>query len=150
MDTQTAAIRPARPDDFRPAEALLGAAGLPLEGFRDHLTDALVALRGEELVGVVELELFGTDALLRSLVVASPERGRRTGERLAAEALALARRRGVRDVYLLTETASGFFPRFGFAVRERSAAPPALQSSVEFRSACPESATLMHARIDAA
>ena len=57
MDTQTAAIRPARPGDFRPAEALLAAAGLPLDGFRDHLTDALVALRGEELVGVVALEL---------------------------------------------------------------------------------------------
>ena len=149
MDDIVIAIRSALAADGSSAEMLLRETGLPLAGFREHLDDALVALRHHELVGVVELEVYGTDALLRSLVVASPERGRRTGERLAAEALALAGRRGVRDVYLLTETAAGFFPRFGFAIEPRSAAPPALQESVEFRSACPESATLMHARIEA-
>ncbi len=150
MDMTAATIRPARTNDFEPARALLGAAGLPLEGFRDHFEDALVAERDAEVVGVVELEIYGTDALLRSLVVASDDRGRRTGERLASQAIALARQRGVRDVYLLTETASGFFPRFGFQVEDRSTAPPALRSSVEFLSACPQSATLMHARIGTA
>ncbi len=54
---------------------------------------------------------------------------------------------GARDVYLLTETAGDFFPRFGFTAEERSSAPASLQGSVEFRSACPKSARMMHARV---
>ena len=49
---------------------------------------------------------------------------------------------------LLTETAARFFPRFGFAVEDRSSAPPAVRESVEFRAACPASAVMMHARVD--
>jgi len=88
-------------------------------------------------------------ALLRSLVVSPTERGARLGERLASDALRLARERGATDVYLLTETAERFFPRFGFSVADRSSAPPALKQSEEFRTACPESAVMMHVRFEA-
>jgi amino-acid N-acetyltransferase len=140
-------IRPARPEDLPSATALLSQSKLPLDGFADHLRDALVATREERIVGVVELEIYGSAALLRSLVVSPAERGASLGERLASEALLLARQRGATDVYLLTETAERFFPRFGFAVADRSAAPQALKQSEEFRTACPESAVMMHARL---
>jgi amino-acid N-acetyltransferase len=140
-------IRPARPEDLADATALLAESRLPLAGFAEHLGDALVATRGGRVVGVVELELYGRDALLRSLVVSPTERGARLGERLAAGALRMAGDRGVGDVYLLTETAEGFFPRFGFAKSNRAGAPAAVRESVEFRLACPESAVMMHARI---
>jgi len=145
MDTYE--IRPARTDDLEPATALLSESKLPLAGFAEHLADALVATREGRVVGVVELELYGRAALLRSLVVAPSERGARLGERLAAGAMRLAEDRGIGDVYLLTETAERFFPRFGFAVADRSAAPDALKQSEEFRTACPGSAVMMHARL---
>jgi amino-acid N-acetyltransferase len=141
------ATRPARSEDLEAASELLKAAGLPLDGFADHLTHPVIAMRSERMVGVVELEVYGSAALLRSLVAPS-ERGMGLGERLTTEALSLARGRGARDVYLLTETAERFFPRFGFAAQDRGLAPEALRESAEFRTACPASAVMMHARLE--
>ena len=140
-------IRPARPGDFSEAAGLLSDSGLPLDGLEERFANALVASRGERIVGCVALEIYGDQALLRSLVVAPAHRGTLLGERLTSEALRMARERGVRDVYLLTETAAGFFPRFGFRVEERDRAPAAVRESVEFRAACPATATLMHATV---
>lgn len=140
-------VRPATGQDLDPASALLAAAGLPLDGFSEHLEHALIATHRGDVVGVVELELYGDVALLRSLVVAPSDRGSRLGERLTADALELARRRGVHEVYLLTQTAERFFPRFGFVAEDRALAPSALKQSDEFRTACPASAVMMHARI---
>jgi amino-acid N-acetyltransferase len=140
-------IRPADPRDFPRATALLADSGLPLDGLEERFSHALVASRGEEIVGCVALEIYEDQALLRSLVVAPGARGRGLGERLTSEALRLAGETGVRDVYLLTETAATFFPRFGFAAEDRSQAPLAVRESVEFRAACPESAVMMHARV---
>ena len=120
---------------------------MPVAGLAEALGGALVAAQDGEIVGSVAIELYGNAALLRSLAVASRIRGRGLGERLAAEALRMARDRGAVDVFLLTETASGFFPRFGFVPRDRKTAPAELQRSVEFRSACPEGAVMMHTRV---
>ena len=49
----------------------------------------------------------------------------------------------IKSVYLLTETAGGFFPRFGFRAIPRDAVDPAVQRSVELTSACPASALVM-------
>jgi amino-acid N-acetyltransferase len=140
-------IRPAVENDLPRAERLLREAHLPLDGFREHLADAMVAERSSEIVGCVELELYGEAALLRSLVVSPAERGQDLGKRLTSEALRLAKDRGSRDVYLLTETADRFFPRFGFTTLDRSEAPAAVLASVEFESACPKTAIFMHRRL---
>jgi amino-acid N-acetyltransferase len=140
-------IRTGRPEDLPVVTSLLTEAGLPLAGLDPRLGQTLIASQEERVVGCVALEVYGKAALLRSLVVAPGIRGHGLGERLAAEVLDLARREGVRDVYLLTETASQFFPRFGFLIEDRATAPTTLQQSVEFRSACPASAVMMHARL---
>ena len=67
----------------------------------------------------------------------------RTGCRPHQGRLELAGRSGVRRVYLLTETAGEFFPRFGFRRIERSVAPAEVQQSVEFMCVCPETAETM-------
>ena len=147
MDSDVLEVRAARPEDYPAVAALLRDAGLPLDGLPEQFSHAFVAQRGAQIVGCVALEFHEDAALLRSLAVSLRERGGRLGERLTAEALALARGAGARDVYLLTQTAAGFFPRFGFAVEDRSLAPAALRRSVEFQSACPESAVLMHVKV---
>ena len=70
-------------------------------------------------------------------------RGTGLGVRLTEAALALAVERGVRSVYLLTETAGEFFPRFGFRTVTRDEVNPAVKASEEFSSLCPESAQVM-------
>lgn len=147
MSTDTFVVRPSEAADAGDVSALLRASGLPVEGLEAALDHGLIASRDGRLVGCVALELYDDRALLRSLAIAPELRGHGVGGVLTRAALDLARSLGVREVYLLTETASGFFPRFGFVAADRSDAPPALQDSVEFRLACPKSALLMHTRV---
>ena len=58
---------------------------------------------------LVGLELHGTSALLRSLVVHPDVRLTGIGKMLVEHAETQARARGVRAMYLLTTTASGSF-----------------------------------------
>ena len=123
--------------------AFLAANGLPAAGLAEYVTDLLVAREGGHLVGTAALEVYGREALLRSVAVAGTLRGTGLGQRLTRAALALARRRDVARLFLLTETAAAFFPRFGFADIERSLVPESIRQTVEFASACPASARVM-------
>ena len=122
---------------------LLTESGLPQEGLSDHLETTLVARADESVVGSAALEHYGTSALLRSVAVERAFRGQGLGGRLTHAALVLARQRGITHVYLLTETAHEFFPRFGFRPVARAQVPAGVQRSVEFTSVCPESAQAM-------
>jgi amino-acid N-acetyltransferase len=55
---------------------------------------------------------------------------------------------GLRELYLLTETAAEYFPRFGFRPIAREAVSPAIHGSVEWTSACPVSAQAMVLEFD--
>jgi amino-acid N-acetyltransferase len=50
---------------------------------------------------------------------------------------------GVPAVFLLTTTAEHYFPKFGFAHIGRQDVPTSVQTSLEFTTACPSSATVM-------
>ncbi len=137
------ALEPAHIEDRAAIERLVAASGLPLEGLAEHLGSALVARVDGSVVGCVALELYGEDALLRSLAVAPEHRGRGLGLRLAEAAVELARRRCARRLWLLTTTAGGFFPRLGFGRVDREELPTSLGASAELRGACPASAVAM-------
>jgi N-acetylglutamate synthase-like GNAT family acetyltransferase len=146
-DSGTARVRPARAADYPAVVGLLEAARLPTAGLSPSLGDFLVADAGDLLLGAVGLEVYGSAALLRSAVVAPGSRGRGLGAVLLERMVAHARSRGVQDLYLLTTTAEGWFPRFGFARIGREAVPAALHASAEFKGACPDSAVAMHASL---
>jgi amino-acid N-acetyltransferase len=109
-----------------------------------------VARDGDAVVGSAALEVYGGAALLRSVAVDPARRGQGLGQRLTRTALDVARQQGIATVYLLTETAGDFFPRFGFRPTERAAVEPAVQQSVEFTSACPAGAQVLVASFSAA
>jgi len=127
--------------------ALLEACDLPRDGLSDHLATTLVARDSEKVVGCAALELYDRDALLRSVAVEESMRGQGLGRRLTMSAMDLAKQRNVADLYLLTQTASKFFSRFGFKPTSRSDVPPRVQSSVEFTKACPVTALVMKAHL---
>ena len=130
-------------EDLPAVLSLLDENGLPRDGLDEHLQTVLVAREGREILGSAALELYGEAALLRSVAVRLDLQGRGLGRRLTLEVLDLARKRGVARVYLLTETADGFFLRFGFRPIPRSLVPEGVKRSVEFVSACPEGARAM-------
>jgi amino-acid N-acetyltransferase len=139
----TASIRRAAAADLAAVHNLLLDASLPLDGVPADLADFLVATRGEQVVGAVGIERYGAHGLLRSAVVHPDLRGTGLGEALVTALLDAARSSGLRDLTLLTTTAAAWFPRFGFAIIGREAAPQPLHASEEFRGACPASATVM-------
>jgi amino-acid N-acetyltransferase len=142
-----AEIGKARSGELQQLLSLLERNRLPLEGVQDHLEAAIVARLGGTVVGSAVLEVYGSEALLRSVAVDADQRGKGLGLRLSEEALALAAHRGVERVFLLTETAMQFFPKLGFHPIYRSEIPKSVQRSAEFRGACPESAVAMEKRI---
>ena len=138
-------VEPAAHEDLPQILALLEANGLPPAGLADHLGGTLVARSAGRVVGSAAVEMYGPYALLRSVAVDEDHRGGGLGQRLTREVLELARERGAVAAFLLTESADGFFPRFGFEPVGRSGVPEAIRGSVEFVSACPESARAMSA-----
>jgi protein-tyrosine-phosphatase/N-acetylglutamate synthase-like GNAT family acetyltransferase len=142
----TITLRDAAPADLAAVAALLTASHLPLAGVPHDLNGFVVADDGR-IVGAAAVEVWGASGLLRSVAVDPAHQGRRLGAALVERALDRARAAGVEDVFLLTTTAEGYFPRHGFAVVSRDSVPAALRESEEFRGACPASAVLMHRRL---
>jgi amino-acid N-acetyltransferase len=141
-------IAPATTADLPAVHRLLAAHQLPLDDVDGHVATMLVARDGKgSIVGVAALELYDDGALLRSVAVSPACQGQRLGHRLTGAALDVAAQHGVADVFLLTTTAEAFFPRFGFEPISRDDVPAGVQSSVEFRSACPASAVVMRKRL---
>lgn len=135
-------VRDAAAGDFAAVTDLVRAAGLPLDGLVDSAA-VLVAEAGGGVVGTVALERHGAGAatafLLRSAAVDAAWHGRGVGTALTRAALDVVDA-GRAPVALLTETADGYFPRFGFARVAVEGLPAALTASAELRGACPASA----------
>jgi amino-acid N-acetyltransferase len=136
-------IEPAQPTDLAAILDLLESHRLPQAEVERHLDTALVAREGGRIAGCVVLEPYDTVGLLRSVAVAQSQRGLGVGIRLTEAAMALAQARGIKALYLLTETAAGFFPRFGFRPVSRDEVAPAVRQSIEFTRACPATALAM-------
>lgn len=95
------------------------------------------------LVGAGGLELYGGYALLRSVVVDVNYRRSSYGSTIITYLLAQAKGKGVKEVYLLTETAREFFLKHGFEDIPRDKVPPEIQATSEYSSVCPVSASVM-------
>lgn len=141
-----ASLRLAAPTDEAAVEALLTASGLPLDGVREALACFVVAEDAGDIVGVAGIEacgVAGEHALLRSVAVAPTWQKRGLGRALVTRTIAEAEARGAKALYLLTTTAEGYFPTFGFQVTTRDSVPDDIRATAEFQGACPASATVM-------
>ena len=89
------------------------------------------------------MRCWRSSALLRSVAVSPTAQGHGLGTQLVDAALTHAQGRQIQRIYLLTETAADYFPRFGFAPIAREDVDPSVKKSVVFTSACPASALVM-------
>jgi amino-acid N-acetyltransferase len=139
-------FRRATPGDVEAVEALLAGAGLPLDGAAAAFALGVVGsdAPGGPVVAAAAIERYDADGLLRSVVVAPDHRGSGVGHELVAAAEALARDEGIRDLWLLTETAIEWFPRLGYEVVERPVAAAAVGGSIEFTTVCRDTGVPMH------
>jgi amino-acid N-acetyltransferase len=93
------------------------------------------------------LEIYGADALMRSVLTLPPLRGRGIGRAIVEGLEIEARVAKCQAVWLLTSSAREWFGERGYSIAERARAPASIQSSAQFSTLCPASATLMMKRL---
>ena len=133
----------AEAQDLIPIRALLERSGLPMSDLDSARPDFVLIRENGQVLAAGALQLFGSSALLRSVVVVADRRKRGLGQAVVSELERMARMAHINQLILLTETAPEFFAHQGYRVIERSSAPQDMQGSDEFRSLCPSSATCM-------
>lgn len=127
---------------------LLEEARLPTADITPEKLQTFYALeQNGQVRGVVGLELYGTEGLLRSLVVSPDGRAQGVGSALVAHAERLAAGRGVTALYLLTDTAEAFFRRRGYEPAARDRAPEAIRRTSEFAALCSSTSVFMVKRL---
>ena len=122
---------------------LLQSQQLPVADLPTVLTDFFVAADAGKIVGVIGMERHGAFGLLRSMAVHPQYRNQHIAATLVQELEKRARSTGIAAMYLLTETASGYFSRKGYNTIQRDQVPDAVKSSSEFSHVCPVSAMVM-------
>lgn len=148
MTTASVVLRPSVRADDPGLRAFLEAAGLPAADVETGRQEYLLAEEAGRLVGTIGIERVGDDALIRSLAVAPERRGQGLAARLDDAAIALARSRGVRTLYLLTTTAEVYASRRGYERIPRGEVPPAVLAFPQFKLLCPSTAVCMRRRLD--
>ncbi len=138
-------IRRATAEDLNRATSVLDAAGLPPLGSDLPLANILVALEDSAVVGVIALEVRGLVGLVRSAAVAPNHQS--VGSWLLQSLLARAHELSLRELFLLTEDAEGFFAKAGFSSIPRDAVPPKICSTQEFRERYSDTATVMRLQL---
>ena len=130
------------------AVQVLQDAALPMEDLTDgHMEHFFYVGSASAPTGIVGVELCGSGALLRSLVVQPPARGLGFGRALVETAEAHARASGAKSIFLLTTTAEAFFRTLGYASADRASAPVEIQATREFASICPANSAFMVKRL---
>src|SRR5215468_9801732 len=126
-----------RADEHDVLAAALAKSGLPVDdlGAPGRLFWRFET-EDEVLIGFGGLEVHGTDALLRSLVILPPMRRNGHGRARVTLLENEAAQQGCRATWLLTTTARPFFARLGYAPCDRAAVPQAIQATQEFAALC--------------
>ena len=96
-----------------------------------------------KVIGAGGLEFHHSYALLRSVAVDEGQRGKEFGKEIVKDLLDRAKNKSIKEIYLLTETAHGFFLKRGFVDVARENVPTEIKASSEFASVCPVSAACM-------
>lgn len=143
MDESTVTLRQAAEASLAYVERTLEDNDLPSADVREKPGCFYVALEGEEAVGIGGVERFGSEGLIRSVVVEADRRGEGLGSALVDALEATAREDGVERLFLLTTDAESYFSGLGYAAVDRESVPDAVRETKEFRDLCPASATVM-------
>lgn len=133
--------RPVQSGDPALHEAL-ASANLPTEDLTDEGRTFYRFEVDGRTIGYGGLELYGEDALLRSVVVVPEARGKGIGRAVTEQVLARASDAGARNAYLLTTTAEAFFGHLGFARVDRTDAPGAILNTRQATTICSSAALL--------
>jgi len=128
------------------ARRLLTKSDLPTDGLEE--TELWCVRDGiSGLTGIAGLETWGSQGLVRSVVVKDKHRRSGVGKALITHVVEEASTKGLTELYLITETTPGFFEKLGFRHYGRERVRGPVLSSEEFASACPDTAPVMKLKV---
>lgn len=130
--------------DIIAVEDLLASCSLPSSDVKKNNTLRLYGIyQNRKLAACVGIEGCGHMVLLRSLAVRPQSRNKGIGVRLVEYVENTCRRKSIKGIFLLTNTAELFFARLGYRIVERGSAPAVIRSTAQFSELCPDSSILM-------
>jgi len=130
-------------EDINDAKTLLKENDLCYADIPKDNLDVFKVLDNNVIAGYLGLEHYGSDAVLRAVVIKDNFRGQNLGRKMILLGIDAARNKGIESLYLLTLTAKDFFSKLGFKVMVRTDVPEAVGKSEEFLNFCPDTATCM-------
>jgi amino-acid N-acetyltransferase len=138
-------LRPATADDFVAIVRLLDEVSLIATDLNPAQTAAFLLLcEGDDVIACGAVERFDDRAgLVRSVAVKPTHRGKGLATRIMRSLETHARHRGIDRLFLLTQTAAGFFARMHYERCDRALAPEAMRASPQFAGLCPSTAVCM-------
>jgi amino-acid N-acetyltransferase len=145
--TETITIQPAAPSDYQAVCELLSKHKLPTEDINKELSHFFIVRQHGSLVGVIGMEQYGEYGLLRSMATDPAFRNNGIASTLIVALFNYGKSRGLKEIYLLTETAENYFAKKGFQNINREQAPAAIKQSAEFSHLCPSTAVVMKKEI---
>ena len=142
-NTSQIIIRETIKDDLKAVKSLLDSASLPFVDIEKHLVNFFVLEISGNIIGTIGTELYGDTALLRSLAVDKDYQNKGYGKELYNALILKIKKMNVNNIYLLTETAEGFFSKLGFQKTDRELVPHSIRHTYEYSTLCQEDAVCM-------
>ncbi len=121
----------AGPTEYTFVKNMIQQANLPCQDLERHYHSYLIGELNDQPVAVGGLEIYGSVALLRNVVVTPAERGGHLGETMARALINLADKRGVKFIYTLLDD-----PHMGYLFAKMRYVPCTRTELIEN---CPES-----------
>jgi amino-acid N-acetyltransferase len=143
----TISIQKAVAGNFDAIGTLLLADNLPTSDINPLLDNFFIAVEDNEIIGVIGMDKYGTEGLLRSAVVKASHRSTGVAAALVHHLLEAARQSGVNVLYLITNTAEEYFANKGFEKITRDVVPATVLQSKEFNGLCPASSVIMYRQL---
>jgi len=122
---------------------LLSSNQLCFNDIGEHGVNLFGVRLKDEHFGYFGYQLFDNLALFRSMVVIAEARNKGYGTLIWQQAKNKLLAEGIKEVYLLTNTAAPFFSKQGFTEVDRTSAPEAISATTEFKEFCPADSVFM-------
>jgi len=124
-------------------ENLLEKCNLPVNDIMENIDNFIVSELENKIVGVGGYETHGEIVLIRSIAVDQACRGKSIGVNIYHLLESKIKHIGIKEVYLLTETATDYFKTLGFTIKERTSIPKVVTQTKQFKEICPSTAIVM-------
>lgn len=135
------------PEEFDSVFDILAESKLDYSDLKQPNIRLFRLIENELTIAVGGLEIYGDQALLRSVAVKSELQGKGLGKKIVTKIEDVARQSEIRSLFLLTTTASNFFASIGYQKIDRDDFAEPLKQTAQFAGLCPASAVCMKKEI---